>query len=577
MKLYKSMLAAATLILSAGAFTACNEDLEMPPIAIPSTDVKANTTILDFKKKYWSNDNNYCTLVEKNDKGEDIIIGGRIIASDEGGNIYQNLMLQDASGAITIAVQTSSTLGLSNLHTRYKVGEEMYINVTGLYAGKYAGLFQIGTKGDYNGTPQTSKMSATDFLAHTYLNGLPDPSALKVTKMTIAEINAATSPDEVQALQSQLVAIDNVSWIGGGTDTWAVQGSSGDNRYLIDADGNKLLVRNSGKSDFNQDILPAGHGNVEGILSYYNGSWQFLFRSPDDCTDFGGESYAPQMVGTGTADDPFQVSSMLAGASGSGVWVTGYIVGWVEGQVLSEGAHFSVPASSKSNLLLAATPDETNVAACVPVQLTSGSAVRTALNLQDNPGNLGKQVTIKGDCAAYFGAAGLKTTTAYVWGDKGDDSSTPSQPETPAGNAKFQKATSVTAGKTYLLVSGTKAALPITAGTYGYLKVTDVTDNAGVIETAAANGFTFTQAAGGFYIADSNGKYLIQTGTFNSFNLSESATDEGIWTVEAQADGTFKITNTNVNKYIQYSSQYTSFGSYSSTSGDMPVLYEKIN
>ena len=87
MKLYKSLMAAATLILSTGAFTACNEELEMPPVAVPSTDVKANTSILDFKKKYWSDENNYCTLVEKNDNGEDIILGGRIIANDESGNI----------------------------------------------------------------------------------------------------------------------------------------------------------------------------------------------------------------------------------------------------------------------------------------------------------------------------------------------------------------------------------------------------------------------------------------------------------------------------------------------------------
>ena len=167
MKLYKTLLAAVALAASSVALTGCDEDLAVPPLTIPSTDVRANTTIAEFKAKYWKTDNNFCTLVEKNDKGEDIILGGRIIASDAGGNIYQNVMLQDETGAITIATLTSSNDGLAHLYTKYKVGEEMYINVTGLYAGKYAGLFQIGTAGDYNGTPQSSKMPATDFLAHT--------------------------------------------------------------------------------------------------------------------------------------------------------------------------------------------------------------------------------------------------------------------------------------------------------------------------------------------------------------------------------------------------------------------------
>lgn len=706
MKLYKSLLAAMTLAVSSVALTGCDEDLAVPPLSIPSTDVRANMTIADFKAKYWSGDNNYCTQVGQNDKGEDIVLGGRIIASDEGGNIYQNVMLQDETGAITIAVLTSRNDGLENLYTKYKVGEEMYINVTDLYAGKYAGLFQIGTAGEYNGTPQTSKMSATEFLGHTFLNGLPDPSKTYSTTMTIPQINGMTSVEDQQKWQSQLVKIENVSWIGGGELTWGEAGSSsaGVNRYLIDAAGNRLLVRNSNKSDFCDQKLPAGHGNVEGILSYFNGSWQFVFRTPSDCKDFEGENFGPKMEGSGTAEDPFTVGGVLAGAEGSAQWVTGYIVGWVEGQVLSSGAHFSVPASSASNLLLAATSDETNVANCIPVQLSSGSAVRTALNLQNNPDNLGKEVSIKGDLASYFGAAGLKTTTAYAWGAKGDDSgTTPDVPTPPAGDgdgtsdkpydvaqvlagatgtgvwmtgyivgavndksisdaafaapfslttniliaatanetdvakcvpvqlpagtlrdalnlvdnvgnlgkqiaikgnlekyfgvaglksaseykwgsqgggdtpvagAQFKKVTTVTSGKQYLLVASGKAAQLDSRG-YGYLQVADVTDNGGTITADEANAFTIESTTGGYTIKMSNGRYLYQTGTYNSFNFSDAPSEGNVWTIAAQSDGSFKITNVSTGKFIQYDSSYTSYGCYADTKGEMPALYEK--
>lgn len=708
MKLYKSLLAAVAVAVSSVAMTSCDNDLAVPPLTIPSTDVRANTTIADFKAKYWSSDNNYCTQVGKTEDGEDIILGGRIIATDAGGNIYQNVMLQDETGAITIATLTSSNDGLQHLYTKYKVGEEMYINVTELYAGKYAGLFQIGTAGEYNGTPQTSKMPATQFLAHTFLNGLPDPSKTYSTTMTISEINSMSSVEDQQKYQSQLIRVENVSWVGGGELKWGEPGSSSTavNRYLIDETGNRLLVRNSNKSDFCDQVLPAGHGNVEGILSYFNGTWQFLFRSPDDCTDFEGESYAPVMEGSGTAEDPFTVGGVLAGAEGSGVWVTGYIVGWVEGQVLSSGAHFTVPATVASNVLLAASPDETNVANCIPVQLTSGSDVRTALNLKDHADNLGKQVSIKGDLAAYFGASGLKTTTIYAWGDKGDDSgTTPDDPTPPAGSgdgtsdkpfevsqviggatgtgvwmtgyivgavndksisdaaftgpfalktnlliaasatetdvtkcvpvqlpagavrdalnlvdhadnlgkqitikgnlekyfgvnglksaseyvwgaqgggdtpapagAQFKKVTTVTSGKQYLIVASGKAATLNTAN-YGYLQVTDVTDNGGVISADDSKAFTIESTTGGYTIKMSDGRYLYQTGTYNSFNFSATIVDGCVWTVQAQADGTFKITNTSVNKYVQYDSQYSSYGSYSDARGVMPVLYEKM-
>ena len=570
MKLYKSMLATLALAVSSVALTGCDEDLAIPPLSIPQTDVRANMTIADFKAKYWSSENNFCVQVGQNEEGEDIILGGRIAASDEGGNIYQNLILQDGTAAITIATYTSSTDGLADLHTKYKVGEEMYINVTDLYAGKYAGLFQIGTAGDYNGTPQTSKMEAKDFLSHTYLNGLPKPNELNVIEMTIAGINALKSTEELQQYQSQLVKINDVSWVGGGELTWGETGSSSTalNRYLIDAEGNRLLVRNSNKSDFCDQVLPAGHGNVVGILSYYNGTWQFLFRTPNDCTDFGGESYAPVMEGEGTAEAPFSVGGVLAGATGSDVWVTGYIVGWVEGAALADGAHFSVPASSASNILLAANPEETNVANCIPVQLVSGSAVRTGLNLKDHPEKLGKQITIKGNLEKYLGVAGLKGASQYVWGEQGGQ-------DTPVTTAKFKKATTITSGKQYLIVASGKAAVLNTAN-YGYLQVVDVTDNGGVIEMDEANAYTITSTSGGYNIQMSDGRYLYQTGTYNSYNFSATAEDGSVFTVEAQSDGTFKITCVAVNKFMQYSAEYSSYGSYSDSRGELPALYEKM-
>lgn len=54
--------------------------------------------------------------------------------------------------------------------------------------------------------------------------------------------------------------------------------------------------------------------------------------------------------------------------------------------------------------------------------------------------------------------------------------------------------------------------------------------------------------------------------------------EEGhIWKIEAQADGTFRIENISVGKYIQYSGSYESFGSYKDAQKNafMPVLYEK--
>ena len=49
----------------------------------------------------------------------------------------------------------------------------------------------------------------------------------------------------------------------------------------------------------------------------------------------------------------------------------------------------------------------------VPVQLVLDTDIRKAVNLKDNPSNLGKELMIQGKLETYFQQPGLKTPTAY--------------------------------------------------------------------------------------------------------------------------------------------------------------------
>ena len=102
-------------------------------------------------------------------------------------------------------------------------------------------------------------------------------------------------------------------------------------------------------------------------------------------------------LGDGSSANPYSAKQILDGTKGTDVWVTGYIVGWIDtssGNLTfnEETATFTAPATLNSNMLIAASPDEKNFENCIPVQLSGD--VRNALNLKDNPGNLGKQVTV---------------------------------------------------------------------------------------------------------------------------------------------------------------------------------------
>ena len=147
----------------------------------------------------------------------------------------------------------------------------------------------------------------------------------------------------------------------------------------------------------------------------------------------GGGTTPSAGTGTGTESDPYDVPAAISVASKTGVFVKGYIVGYVGGQALDETATFSAEGEvSQTNVLIAASPSETTVANCMPVQLPVG-AIRTGVNLKDNPGNLKQEVLLYGDIDTYFRVPGLKNTSYAKIGTKerGNKPGT-----TPAGEAK---------------------------------------------------------------------------------------------------------------------------------------------
>lgn len=92
--------------------------------------------------------------------------------------------------------------------------------------------------------------------------------------------------------------------------------------------------------------------------------------------------------------------------------------------------------------------------------------------------------------------------------------------------------------------------------------------------------FTFTAVDGGWNIIQHDGRYVYQKGTYNSFDVAAEIPDDAapVWTVTFDADGYATITNVGMNKWVQFSQNYNSYGCYPSAqdSGVLPRLYEKV-
>ncbi|MBQ9363457.1 MAG: hypothetical protein IJT97_08595 [Bacteroidaceae bacterium] len=97
--------------------------------------------------------------------------------------------------------------------------------------------------------------------------------------------------------------------------------------------------------------------------------------------------------------------------------VQGYIVGYVrKNKSTISQTSFELVLPPETNIVLADTPNEKDPDNCIAVQLSTGSTyieARKALNLKDNPQNLGKLVIVLGTIEKYMGALGVKNTRAY--------------------------------------------------------------------------------------------------------------------------------------------------------------------
>lgn len=225
---------------------------EIPSGDIPVYNGTATHTLAAFKTAYNSD------LLQITDNA---IIKGTVVSSDETGNVFKKLYIQDETGGIEVNISATS------LYKKYAVGQEIFIECKGLYVGKYGGVLQIGAL--YNG--KIGQMDETTANSHIFLNNTP--KVLTPQVITIPTLSAD--------LIDKLVILENVSFVNGGTNNY-VSNATNTSEQIKDAAGNTIVVYTNKYASFANTLLPSGNVNITGILSSFNGTWQLILNRTND-------------------------------------------------------------------------------------------------------------------------------------------------------------------------------------------------------------------------------------------------------------------------------------------------------
>ena len=392
-------------MLASLALVSCKLESEEDPVSIPQATLKANTSIGELKQAFWRDDLNYATEIGPRSDGSHYIIEGHVISSDEAGNIFKTIVIQDESGALALSVDSY------DLYVNYRRGQRIVIDVTGLQAGKYNGLLQVGEAMWYeNGQVwETSYMAPEIFSHHAQLSELPD-----ITLIDTLEVNGfeelATDAAGLMKWQSQLVKLNDVKFEEGGRETFSAFRSSGIDRTIIDSRGATLKVRTSGYSDFWNKELPEGEGDLVCILGYYGtAGWQLSLIDYAGCMNFGN----PTIV-AGSRDNPYTVAQAITlesnGRKESG-WVMGYIAGTIAPGVdtVTDDADVEWGEDPSLDNTLVIAPDAScrDITKCLILPLPQGSRLQRYAAIKNNPDVTGRRIWLRGTLEKYLGSWGL--------------------------------------------------------------------------------------------------------------------------------------------------------------------------
>ena len=253
------------LIVIAAILAGCNLEPDVAPM--PSFIGEANTTIAELLAMHEiRSEDSYDSIP----LGSNIIICGYVTTTDEWGNNYKYINIEDETGAIQIKINNTA------LYNKYKIGQRLYVKCDGLVLGDYRKLPQLGLWANGSMQPIPS------FKTYLYIfpDGAPVEGRQPIDMTTIPAAN-----DIPATMYNKQVRLLDATFVEGGMATFSDLGAATSHDIKM-SDGSTITLRTSNYATFAGETLPVGTGNITGILTRYNNYVQIVINSPQDLVGF---------------------------------------------------------------------------------------------------------------------------------------------------------------------------------------------------------------------------------------------------------------------------------------------------
>lgn len=292
------------LVMGLGLTSCMDDDWKAPSGDTPTygnntLQEKNVISIAELKTKYGITKDMINDTVRIDDG---IQIKGVVTGNDAEGNIYNEIALQDETGGILVCIAQGGLCG------QMQVGQEILIDLGGLYIGAYRSQPQIGvpyTSTSSSGAKSTypSRIARAEWQTRFKLIGKPDATKLVAKEFDYESLKG--NETELYKYAGCLVKATGVGFAkADGKTTYAPKSEGASTGYGVmrafknmttgkDYTTNEFGVRTSCYSDFAAEKLPEGKLTVTGILTCYksqtryNATAQILMRQQSDVQQMG--------------------------------------------------------------------------------------------------------------------------------------------------------------------------------------------------------------------------------------------------------------------------------------------------
>ena len=182
---------------------------------------------------------------------EDMVISGRVITSDEGGNFYRTLVVEDATGTLELMI------GMDYLYRTYPVGSLLAVRLQGLAIDEYNGVLRVGLQ------PDKWDYRTTSYMSH---QAIVDKYVYRANSIVAPVSERLSAGALTKRLCGRLVTVEGLR-VDDQSATWA-DGRYTSYRKFRDERGDSIYVQTSPYARFAAYELPTDEVSITGVLYY---------------------------------------------------------------------------------------------------------------------------------------------------------------------------------------------------------------------------------------------------------------------------------------------------------------------